>query len=1210
MNIINVLSGLQPWDKGEYNSIGLTDNYIDMVNDANQGYRDYVLSKLNLNSSVNLHGGGIKVEFNDSNTKLPMDKIISLVEAYGEDYVINQLGGGFIDWIIGLFGKRDFDAFKAHYDKLRDELDKKIARFEVETRGMKADTEVYAKYMRNLLLNKKAKTMMDIMVDTQTNMKATRKNYIMNLISLADVKEQQLLISINEYTEIVKKKNEAKRPYFFGLIGKKKSFFDKLSDDYNKTAKAFNEVYKEFIDLTKQTLEMQSLKAKYGSLTPDIKSKLAKSQVLEFEHWEKNRSQYEKIEAFTENHMEEANKLVQKHAELNMIINDYKAAFGILGTDQIKAEDVLKKWDTKIRDAYFKITQCIELGSKYFGILDNATQLIVNNSNLITSLSLAAMEPVLKEYETHITSVDYTSNLMKKLVGTLGEIKNNFIKLVPSQNLQADILYVGATRTYLLTLIENIKRRQINFSGGEKYLRDIIKGKIRGGGQTGGIYLEKTEYNKYPLYFLHTNTKHITNPKHIVHNLPYDPKTATSFTEYLKSGKSVFTLTATGSGQNIIDVPYGTVLYDTLNPPIHSHTDIADEYDKLIKAVDKKDTMILPIIDFDAEVIKIYEITYNDISDLTNLDISIDHLKDINVSPRNEKKFISYKDSHGQEYFIYNIYTDTADEINIKGYGKLKYYKPLLLQNTNYAILPVFAKIRTSTDMIKYDEYHLLNPLTGIPIMTIVKPDYDTKTMKFSFKTHSDVKAMDTEFANGNTMYYHFNAVGIKYDIGDDKILKMDYGSGPETFKLRNAELEKLDNVIDYHWGVMYQLTIILNNVFTRFLSTSTTIDVTKKKVNFDIANTRQINKVIYQVGIGNIDSDKHTKVTLEDKPLTDFTEQFFGGDPRSTLIIIRKIINKEIPDDDGNLLFNPLSPSPKKAPTTDPATLLGVAVPKADSLSPKQRQAMEYVLRSIPKTSPYWSNQTAILGLIEEFFKPEYKDKFELALHDIQNLVYDIRSIEQGILKININITNKDELPKYSLITEEMEVKPNDLKLGETGDTITNAGKDLRSLVQNSNVFATKFAAELGVNESNIITLLEEDNWLFNTWSNTSNKVPFATWVRDPAHPDRIKILDYLEHAELASKFIEQLKKSTLHGSHIDTICNKLTEDGGIDKYKAKAAYDYFRQFVHRSGKKDDKDKEKEKERQRQARQTALTITHGVPATGKPTKPRKPRVR
>ena len=155
MSITKVLSGLQPWDKDEYNSIGLSDEYIDMVNDANQGYRDYVLSKLNLNSTVNLHGGGIKLEFSEINNKLPIDKIISLVEAYGEDYITNQLGGGFIDWIKSIFGKRDFDAFKALYDKLRDELDKQIVRFEVETRGMKADTEVNAKYMKALLLNKK-----------------------------------------------------------------------------------------------------------------------------------------------------------------------------------------------------------------------------------------------------------------------------------------------------------------------------------------------------------------------------------------------------------------------------------------------------------------------------------------------------------------------------------------------------------------------------------------------------------------------------------------------------------------------------------------------------------------------------------------------------------------------------------------------------------------------------------------------------------------------------------------------------------------------------------------------------------------------------------------------------------------------------------------------------------------------------------------------
>lgn len=1191
MSITKVLSGLQPWDKTEYNSIGLTDDYIDMVNDANQGYRDYVLSKLNLNSPMTLHGGSIKVEFGETINKLPMDKIISLVEAYGEDYVTNQLGGGFIDWIKSIFGKRDFDAFKARYDKLRDELDKKIVRFEVETRGMKADTEVNAKYMKALLLNKKMKTMMEIMVDT--NMKSERKKYIMNLISLANVKEQQILVSINEYNKIVAEKNKANRPYFFGLLGKKKSFFDKLSADYDKTAKEFNEVFKYFSELINQTLEMQSLKAKYGSLTPDIKSKLAKSQVKEFEHWEKNREKYEKIEAFTESHMEEANKLVQKQAELNMLIHDYNLAFGTLGKQRTSAEDILKDWDTKIRSVYFKITQCVELGNKYFGILDAANQLIVNNSNLITSLSLAAMEPVLKEYETHITSVDYTSNLMKKLVGTLGEIKNNFIKLVPSQNLQADILYVGATRTYLLTLIENIKRRQINFSGGEKYLRDVVKGKVRGGAilnQDGGMYLAQPGFDTYPLYFLHTD------PKNIVRQLPYNPNNNATFAEYAKTGVPIISLNATGAGKNIIDVPYGTILYDTPNPA-GTKTDIAGEYEKWIKITDAKDTMILPIIDFDAEVIKIYEITYTDISDLSALDISADLLKDINITARNKQQFISYKDSNGHEYFIYNIYADNADELIIKGVGKVKYYVPLLLQNTNYAILPIFSKIRTRKDMIEYDEYHLLNPLTGLPIMTIVTPDNTHKTMEFDFQTQTDVDAMDNNFSNGRTMYYHFNAVGIKYDIADATKLTMDYGAGagPELFKLRNAELAKLPDVIDYHWGVMYQLTMILNNIFNRCLSPKTTIDTTK--VNFDILNTRNINSVIYQVGIGNIDDDDHTKLELKVMNLDTFAVQFFGGDPRSAVIIIRKIINKELADDTGNLLFNPSVSGPRKTPTTDPATLLGVVVPKADSLSPKQRQAMDYILRSIPKTSPYWTNQTKILGMIEEFFKPEYRDKFELELHDIQNLVYDIRGIEQGILKINVNITNKDELPKYSLITEEMEVKPNDLKLGEIGDTITNAGKDLRSLVQNSSEFASKFAAELGVNESNIITLLEADNFLISTFT-PGSKQTFADWVRNPAYPDRIKILDYLGNVDLAKKLYDQLLKHSVYAIHAGVICERLTADGGIDKYNAKDAYIFLKGHA-KGGKHDEKPKP-----QQPGQTVALTFNPGAPTTNPARKP------
>lgn len=1223
MSIINLLTGLQPWDKNEYNSIGLSNEYIDMVNDANYDYRDYVLSKLNLNSSMNLHGGSIKLEFNNTDNKLPIDKLTSIVETYGEDYVANQLGGGrFVDWIRSILGKRDFDTFKARYDTLRAELDNKITRFEVETRGMKSDTEVNAKYMRNLLLNKKKKTMMEIMIDNSTDMPPERKKYISNLISLATVKEQQLIVSITEYSAIVDEKNKGIRPYLFGLIGQKRTFFDKLSKDYDKTAKEFNEVYKYFTELTKQTLKMQSLKAKYGALTPDIKTKLSKSQIEEFEHWEKNRTQYEKIEAFTENHMEQANKLIQKQAELNMVINDYNKAFGKLGNQRTSAETVLKEWDTKLRSVYFKITQCIELGNKYFGILDSANQLIVNNSNLITSLSQAAMEPVLKEYETHITSVDYTSNLMKKLVGTLGEIKNNFIKLVPSQNLQADILYVGATRTYLLTLIENIKRRQINFSGGAQYLKNVIKGKIRGGSQlrqlqsktqtqtqtqTGGVYLAQSGFDTYPLHFLREGESYIVGTR------PLDPTAPTTFIEYDAEIKKKLPTTPApppiklaiaGTGKNILEVPYGTILYDTIDKSKPAPTIIATKYDDLIAEVDKKNNMILPILDLDNDIIKIYDIVYNDISDLQNLDISANLLDDINVTHRNKKGFISYKDRKGVEYFIYNIYADNADDVVITGRSKEPYYQSLTLLNAKCIVLPVFFKLRERHSMFEYDEYHLLNPLTGQPILSVVTPNDAEKKITFNFQTQTDVVDMDAKNANGDTLYYHFNAVGIKYKIDDATGLTVDYGNGvPVEFKLRNAELVKLPNVIDYHWGMMYQLTYIIHFIFRGCLNEK--ITYSGRNVDFGITSTRHINNGIIRPGIGNINESQHTKIELDTMSFNDLVQNFFGGEPISIVIIIKTIFNKQLADNDGNLLFYPTVASPMKVPTTGPATLLGVAIPKADSLTPKQRQAIDHLMRSMPKSSPYWSNQAKILAMLEEFFKPEYKDKFELELHDIQNLIYDIRGIEQGILKINVNITNKEDLPNYSLITEEMEVKPNDLKLGEVGDTITNAGKDLRSLVQHSTEFANKFAAELGVNESNIITMLEEENWLINTFS--GGKVTFADWVRNPAHPDRIKILDYLGNVDLAKKFYDQLLKHSLYSAHVGVICERLTADGGIDKYNAKDAYTFLKTYA-KGGKQEAKPKH-----QQGGPQIALHMAApGHPRGPKPhgPKPRGPKPR
>lgn len=1172
MDTYDLLNGLQPWDKEYYSGMGFNERYIDSVNKENSKYRDYVLTKLNLQptNSLQLYGGSMKISFDDvSKNILPMDKITALIEAYGEDYIINQLGGNrFFNWIKNLFRGRSFEAFRAKYDKLRDDLDTKIVQFEVESKGIKSNTTEYATKMRNLLLNNKFKTMMEIMLQNDPNIAPNRKEYIKNEISTADVKSDQLLAAITEFQKIVKEQET--KTGWFAFIGKGKNMFERLSDDLKKSFSEFNEIYKHFTELTGQSIKIKTLKAKYGTITPDVKKKLAPSQLAEYEDWEKNKDKYEKIESFTEKHLDEAHKLIQKQSELNMLINDYNSAFGKVTKDVTTAKAVLNDWNDKMRTTYYKIGNCISIGGSYAKILNDAKQMIIDNSNDISALSISAVKPVLEEYKKHIQSVEHTAEIMNKLVATLGDIRNNFIKVVPSQNLQADVLYVSAARTYLLSLVENIKRRQIMFSGGEKHIRGVIKG------QLGGVYLNGI--SGCPIHFLSDHTS-----KFILSNdttAQYVPKTRLA-------------LVTTGT-PIVQEEPFGIVAYDKLTRP--SPTAIAKSFDKWIGTITPKTTMLLPILDLeDSPVIKIYKITYVDISDINALDIKVELAGEHNITGKNMKQFFKY-DIDGESYMIYNLYTDDADVIKTKD-KKFHFYDNLYINDkAKQVILPVFKHIYTSTELTKADEYYLLNPLTGLPIMAFATTTPASKTISLDMHAIESGTTMDTKYQaiTPTPKFYHFNAIGIRmeYEYDDASPISLD----GNNITPKKADISTLKDAVDYHWNIIYQLTKIISLIIRNCLHQKT--EITTTGITFKSTSLSNINNNIKPIAIGNLSASVNTTLALTTNNMKDIVTHFFGGDPRITVIFLRKILNRELKNDDGVLVFYPKSP--KSSPDANDSSLLSVDAPDKDSLTPKQRQAIDYIMRLIPRTSNYWSNQSKILDKINEFFKPEYRDKFEQELHNIQHLIYDLRKIEQDILKINVNVKQPYDLPKYSIITEELEVKPNDLKLGETGETVTDAGKALRGLVEQRSAFLKEFAAELNVDASNIVAVLREPLMLIYGGAD----IKLADWFYDPAHPDRLKILELVRNESGADALVQQIKSSEF-GRSVGKICSRFLDGNLISSYNHKGAYQillankgHAKVEGHHDGKKHDK-KDKKKGQQGQ---THVTIKQGQPHHGKKT--------
>jgi hypothetical protein len=362
--------------------------------------------------------------------------------------------------------------------------------------------------------------------------------------------------------------------------------------------------------------------------------------------------------------------------------------------------------------------------------------------------------------------------------------------------------------------------------------------------------------------------------------------------------------------------------------------------------------------------------------------------------------------------------------------------------------------------------------------------------------------------------------------------------------------------------------------------------DVKSTGITFRNPNNSSINSRIKQWGINGIPESAHTKLQLASRNMNDTITDFFGGDPRISVIFIRKIINRELKSDDGDLVFYPRVPGTKAAAAD--SSLLSVDAPNQDSLTPKQRQAIDYIMRLIPKTSKYWANQSMILDKINEFFKPDYKDKFETELHTVQHLIYDLRKIEQDVLKIKINIKQPYDLPKYSIITETLEVKPNELKLGETGDTITDSGKALRGLVEQRSSFLKEFAAELNVDISNIASLLREPVMLIYGGSD----IKLSDWFYDPAHPDRVNILEILRNESGADAFINQIKASEFAG-HKEKIFSRFL-DGPLINISHKGAYSTFMANKGRGKVDGHHDGRQKKDKRNKEQPVAVTVQAG----------------
>jgi hypothetical protein len=197
------------------------------------------------------------------------------------------------------------------------------------------------------------------------------------------------------------------------------------------------------------------------------------------------------------------------------------------------------------------------------------------------------------------------------------------------------------------------------------------------------------------------------------------------------------------------------------------------------------------------------------------------------------------------------------------------------------------------------------------------------------------------------------------------------------------------------------------------------------------------------------------------------------------------------------------------------------------DRLDPVTRQNIDIVMRSLPPNHVYWNNLDTIIKSITPFFSAEYRTEFEDLLGTLVSNTIEMARVEEKILKFSAT-TPPITMPKYSMVTKDMEIKP------EKGDApVTDAGKNLTDFLRTNKDYVKKFENDVGVNSATLLTGPLQD--LLIKLASKGKGYDVLTWFRtgDPqlqAQKDSIKA--YLSSQIGANVFIDLISNSPYSSS------------------------------------------------------------------------------
>ncbi len=684
---------------------------------------------------------------------------------------------GFLHKLKIMTGLRKFNQFVDDFEKLRAQINKNMAGYEVEIARGKSLTDAIVTDIRQIFLNEKVRVMWTIIKAQEgSDMKEVKTNIFDQRIKRVEMEIQRLKVKLAVNVEAAKKvfmvKGILNRKYGStrgALWWKKGNFMDKTIAEVTAQEQAYLKLDKEMNYFMKEIEHAKNLKLLEAAAGGKTASELTKQQRKEIAEYQKNREKYEKMFAFGETRREEYEKILSKKEKIVLELNFFKTTLtaGTYITKQEQMQILLNNWDLDIGRVYYFLSTAIKNSNDYKKDLDKLRGLVLDNGNNISKLTAgkSEFEDLKKFYDKYLEQCEKAYDIQEGIANALGEIKEKFKELIPDASLLPDMFRVVQAQAFVLSIVNDILALKQNELGGtadkgKKYLEDKIK-KMKGGANESNLELQQTGGT---LMFL---------------NPGYFPPHGGAFFDHDDGGrvwnessgagdKYEAAATAPGTSVKILTLPYGV-------------RRISGSYitkvNNAIAQIDSDKRIYIPLLNYnelDRERVFILTAIYQPESGIFR--VTGAHI--FRLSQWRSYEHIS------DNYYFYNIveYNNdpTIDNAFSHEFKTICDRLPQIkLDNKQYIILPMFYRLGHITNpLFDYHEYVLLHPLLG-SVMTAtlnelelnaqrdtrgtadqVGYDFNTRNLNLRLKMHSeqitDVAKLRT-LTNNDDYYYNFS---------------------------------------------------------------------------------------------------------------------------------------------------------------------------------------------------------------------------------------------------------------------------------------------------------------------------------------------------------------------------------------------------------------------------------------------------------------------